>query len=96
MLPRKATVEDYRRLQGGMPEVLKDSKGLWHIKHTYREGAPDVRSHKPPDEGEEININGVLFNARLMWDFHGKPCEGQSRSVGGYGYSREGGERRKA
>lgn len=97
MKPRKATEEDYRKLQGGMPDVWQDGKGLWHVRHGYREDTPDVRSHKPPSEGERVNIGGVEYNARLLWEFHGKPCEGQSRRGGGIGYPRgENGERRKA
>jgi len=94
---RKATKDDYVKLQGGLPKVSQDERGLWHIKHSYRNDMPDVTDHRPPSEGQEVNINGVLYNARLLWQFHGAPCERQSHKVGGVGYPRgESGERSKA
>ncbi len=99
MAPRLATKEDYRNLQGGVPEVDKDKPGHWQIKHSYREGCPIIGDHRDPfgKEVKTVNINGVLYNPRLLWEFHGEPCEKQSRKVRGWGYPRgEGGERSRA
>lgn len=97
MPPRKATEQDYIKLQGGIPEVSQDQNGLWHIKHKYSKDSPDVTDYRPPAEGEAVNVNGVLYNGRLLWKFHGAPCEAESRKVGGYGYPRgESGKRSRA
>lgn len=92
---KKATEEDYIKLQGGMPEVYQDEKGLWHVYHKYDEDDPiNIVSHKNPLEGQEINIGGKLYSASLLRRFHGDPCEKNSRKLRGYGYSRGEGEER--
>lgn len=81
-----ATEEDYIRIQGGMPKVEKRGK-LTIITHDYEGGeGMIVTSHI--DHGTVI-LGNKECKIDLLRDLHGKPCEGQSRSMGGEGYDRK-------
>ncbi len=81
---------DYVTIQGGYPQVRKEGK-LTVITHNYPLGkGMVVRSHI--DHGTVIlnTPRGFReFKIDLLRQFHGEPCERQSRRVGGEGYDRE-------
>lgn len=84
-----ATEKDYKKIQGGRPEVTKED-GLTTVTHNYPGGeGMKVRSHI--DHGTTI-INTPegpkSFNIDELRDLHGKPCEARSRKIGGKGYDR--------
>lgn len=89
--PRKATKADYEAIQGGMPEIEKKGP-LTIVKHNYPGGeGMQIPSHE--DYGEvtlEINGKPVAFNANLLREFHGKPCERESAKTGSGRYPRSG------
>jgi hypothetical protein len=87
---KKARVVDYIVLQGGVPEIKKDSNGLWHIKHLYREDEPEVVTHISPEERGTVIMNGIEYEISKLWKFEGAPCERNSLIVGGKGYDRKG------
>ncbi len=84
-----ATKEDYLEIQGGMPKVEQRGK-LKVVTHNYGEGGGMiVRSHI--DQGTvvlETARGPRLFDANLLREFHGKPCETQSLRMAGEGYAR--------
>lgn len=81
-----ATEEDYIKLQGGKPRV-EVQDGLTVITHNYEGGdGMVVRSHI--NHGT-VTINGKEFKVDLLREFHGIPCEINSRRIGGSGYDRE-------
>jgi len=89
-MPKKATKADYIKLQGGKPEVRQDKEsGLWHIKHEYREGEPEVVTHISPKERGTVILNGIEYETSCVWKFEGEPCEIESRKVGGESYERK-------
>jgi hypothetical protein len=90
MVLKKASVADYIVLQGGVPQISKDDKGLFHIKHLYREDEPEVVTHISPKERGTVIINNIVYEVAKLWRFEGGPCEAKSTSVGGRGYDRKG------
>lgn len=87
---KKATVVDYILLQGGVPEITRDSGGLYHIKHKYMDDQPEVLTHISPEERGTVIIGGKIYEIAKLWRFEGAPCETKSRSVGGGTYDRKG------
>jgi len=92
--PAKATPEDYKEVQGGMPKVKQEGK-LKVVVHDYPEGeGMVVRSHI--DHGTvylETKEGKVKeFEVDLLRRFHGEPCERESRKIGGAGYERREGK----
>lgn len=92
---RKATTEDYVKLQGGEPEVYKDEKGLWHIVHSYNEEDPmDVRTHISPESRGTVvmTVGGepVELEVHKVRHFEGDGCEAKGRG----NYERRGSERK--
>ncbi len=89
-MPRKATPEDYAKIQGGVPEVSQDPKGLWHIRHNYNPEDPiHIKTHIPPEQRGTIVIGGVEYKTSLLRKFEGEPCEKASVKAGGERYDRE-------
>lgn len=85
----KATEEDYIEIQGGVPKVSREGK-IKTVIHDYPKGeGMIVRSHI---EHGTVNLNTSRgsreFKIDLLKQFHGDPCEKQSRSSGGEGYER--------
>lgn len=84
-----ANNEDYVEIQGGVPKISKRGK-LTVVTHDYDEGGGmQVASHI--DHGTvilETKKGARLFNVDWLKQFHGEPCEAQSRKVGGEGYPR--------
>lgn len=77
---KPATEEDYIKIQGGMPKVIVEN-GITTVTHDYEGGdGMIVRSHI--DHGTTY-IDGKEFKIDLLRQFHGDPCEKQSRKVGG-------------
>lgn len=87
-MPRRATFGDYFSLQGGVPIISQDEKGLWHIRHNYRDDRVEVKTHIPPSERGTVIIKGVEYDTAKLYEFEGKPCETQSIVAGGEGYNR--------
>ncbi len=85
---KKATFGDYFDLQGGVPSIEQDKKGLWHIRHNYLEDSIEVTTHIPPSERGTVIIKNTEYDVAKLLKFEGKPCERQSRMVGGEGYNR--------
>jgi len=87
--PRKATFGDYFDLQGGVPNISFDEeKGIWLIRHNYREDQVEVKTHIPPSERGTVVIGNIEYEVAKLFEFEGKPCERQSRMGGGEGYNR--------
>lgn len=87
---RKATDADYKTRQGGRPKK-KVEGGLTTYTHDYPEGeGMTVISHV--DHGT-VDIGRIRYNVDELKEFHGDPCEKQSKQVGGEGYNRSSGER---
>ena len=79
----EATEKDYIEIQGGKPDVYKDGE-LTVIEHNYPKGKGIiVRSHI--DHGT-INLKTSTgtkeFRTDLLKQFHGDPCERQSKICG--------------
>lgn len=89
---QKASEEDYVEIQGGYPNYFMDGK-LIVVHHDYPKGeGMIVRSHR--DQGTivmETSRGPREFNANLIRQFHGTPCENQSIKIGGEGYPRANG-----
>lgn len=84
-----ASEEDYVTVQGGMPKVEQRGKASI-ITHDY-EGGEGMVVTGSKDYGTVIldTPHGPReFRVNLLRRFHGDPCEGQSRSIGGEGYPR--------
>lgn len=92
---RRATDDDYKRLQGGRPSVTRDGQ-LWFIDHSsYKKGGKRVRTHISPEQRGTVIINGVEYNTAELWQFEGHPCEVRSLKVGGNGYETGSGRENK-
>ena len=60
--------------------------GLTVVTHDYEGGdGMVVRSHI---KHGTVIINGKEFKVDLLRQFHGEPCETNSRKIGGEGYER--------
>ena len=85
-----ATREDYVKIQGGMPDV-SEKDGIATIKHNYPEGENMIVKGRVSHQTVVISVEGKgprEFNAEYLKQFHGEPCERQSKSMGGEGYDR--------
>lgn len=86
----EATIQDYIEIQGGMPSVSKKDK-LIIVEHDYPEGdGMIVTSHI--DHGTVIlntSRGNREFQIDLLRQFHGEPCESESKKLGGEGYQRK-------
>jgi hypothetical protein len=84
---RKATMADYIRVQGKMPEV-QEKGGLFYIYHENMV----VRTHiNPVGRGTVLlSCDGkpVEFCVGLLRRFEGDPCGLRSRQCNGDGYDR--------
>ena len=88
--PRRASIWDYIRRQGGKPQVSQDEGGLWHINHAYDPEDPiDVTTHISPKDRGTVIIDGVEYDVANLREFEGDPCERQSKKIGGKGYNRK-------
>jgi len=88
-MPRKATREDYVKIQGGVPNVWQDPKGLWHIQHDYDPKDPiHVKTHKSPEDRGTVVVGDVEYQTSLLRKFEGDPCEKASMKAGGERYDR--------
>ena len=86
----EASEADYIKIQGGRPKVSKNGE-LTTVTHDYPGGeGMTVKSHI--DHGV-VNLrteNGIKqFNVDELRQFHGNPCERQSKKSGGQGYDRK-------
>jgi hypothetical protein len=92
---RRPLPEDWRTIQGGIPQVVPVGPGLYNVIHNY------INSEDPSGTGVvvptsvstlerwknktiSIIVNGrrISFPIALLWSYHGKPCE--KRSKGNY------------
>jgi len=90
-MPRKATPDDYLKIQGGIPEIRQEKGGLWSISHNYNQRDPlVVRTHISPEARGTVVIDDVEFQISLLRRFEGDPCEETSFQAGGRGYERKG------
>jgi len=87
-MPRRARFIDYFDLQGGVPQISQDDKGLWHIRHGYREDPVEIITHISPKERGVVVIGNVEYEVAKLFEFEGGPCEIQSKKIGGEEYSR--------
>jgi hypothetical protein len=88
-MARKATVDDYVRVQGGEPEITQKGK-LFKISHNYEGGdGMNIVTHKSPEDRGTVVLGDVEFDVAKLRRFEGDPCEKRSRDVGGEGYSRK-------
>lgn len=89
-MTRKATREDYVKIQGGVPNVWQDPEGLWHIQHDYDHKDPiHVKTHNSPEQRGTVVVGGVEYQTSLLRRFEGDPCEKVSMKAGGERYDRE-------
>lgn len=93
-LDKRPTAEDWKLVQGGMPEVVPviPEKGFFHVIHRY------VNTSDPSGTGAIIPTSAPLvdkwpvrkilmtmpdgrkvqFPTALLWKYHGKGCESRS------------------
>lgn len=78
------------KIQGGIPRVRQDEKGLWHISHGYDKEDPiEVKTHISPQERGTVIVGDVEYQTSLLRRFEGDPCEKISIQGGGESYQRE-------
>lgn len=87
-----ASERDYIEIQGGRP-TISEKDGITTVKHDYKKGeGMVVNSDKTVKEYGTVVMetkNGLKeFNIAELRQFHGEPCEKQSRKIGGEGYER--------
>jgi len=91
---RRPLPEDWELVQGGMPEVVFVRPNLFNVIHRYNNlrdpsgtGAIVPTSVPVIESWEHKTIALTLANGRtvefptaLLWKYHGKGCEGRSRT----------------
>lgn len=91
---KRPTQEDWREVQGGKPEIVFKSDKLCYVIHRYENKRdPSGTGAVIPTSINEVrgwggkktltmDIKGrqVEFPIAMLWKFHGKPCENNSKS----------------
>ncbi len=90
----QAEERHYEQIQGGLPKVETDDKGLTAVLHDYKEGnGMLVRSNKSVEDYGTVVLSTAEgpreFKTALLRRFHGEPCETESARHGGEGYERK-------
>lgn len=90
--PPNAEPHHYTEIQGGYPLVFREGN-INIVHHNYPAGdGMLVRTHNPLESYGTAILNTSdgprTFQAALLRQFHGEPCERASRVQGGKGYER--------